>query len=171
MSSKAKVIDSDDQRLLTHATANSHLFVRLLSPIIENSSEILSTSLPFDKTWSDSSRKSTEMLLKDNKCLIDDTSSVLLQRFYQYRTNFYKIENHLHSIKNHLIDLNVIIEHLQDDQTIRNLLEPIVNRLIQIRVKTNQIDRCLEQSSIENFTQQVSDKDLNSAVISFFFSL
>jgi hypothetical protein len=150
-SSILKFMYKHDQPLLEYSTPNSRLHNRLLSPITEHSAETLSTN----KTCSDTSQKSPNIVLTNDNLTTDKLNQILLQRFHQYITNFQNIQNYLNTLDQHLKELSIIINCLRNDKKLINSIEPIETRLLQIRVKRDQIDRLLNQSSIKNLIQQV----------------
>jgi hypothetical protein len=154
-SSISKFMYKHDQPLLEYSTPNSRLPNRLLSPITEHSAETLSTTLPTNKTCSDTSQKSPNIVLTNDNLTTDELNQILLQRFHQYITNFQNIQNYLNTLDQHLKELSIIINCLRNDKKLINSIEPIETRLLQIRVKRDQIDRLLNQSSIKNLIQQV----------------
>jgi len=150
-----KFIHQYDQLVLEHSTPHGALPNRLLSPITETSAEILSVSLPINKTSSDTSQKSPNLVLTNNTSTIDEINQTLLQKFHQYTTNFHQIQNYLDTLDQHLQALALIIKHLQNDKNLTHTIEFLETRLLQIRVKRDQIDRLLNQSSVQKIIQQV----------------
>jgi len=147
----SKFIHKHGQPLLEYSTPNGTLPNRLLSPIIENSAEIL----PINKKHSDTSQKSLNIVLTNDNLTTDELNHILLQRFHQYRINFHKIQNYLNTLQQHFKALSIIIEYLRKDNNLTNTIEPIEIRLIQMRAKRDQIDHLLNQSSIKTIMQQV----------------
>jgi hypothetical protein len=151
-----KIIHQYDRLGLEHSTPHGTLPNRLLSPITETSTEILSVSLPINKTSSDTSEKTTSnLVLTNNTSTIDEIYQILLQKFHQYTTNFHQIQNYLNTLEQHLQLLTLIIKHLQNDKNLINTIEFLETRLLQIRVKRDQIDRLLNHFSIQKIIQQV----------------
>jgi hypothetical protein len=146
----SKFIHKHDQPLLEHSTPNGTLSNRLLSPITENSAEILSTSLPINKTCSNTTQKSPNLVLT-----IDELNQTLLEKFHQYTTNFHNIQNYLNTLDQHFKALAFTMEYLRNDKNFTNIIELIETRLLQMRVKRDQIDHLLNHSSIKNIIQQV----------------
>lgn len=146
-----KSIHKHDQLLLDYSTPNGTLPNRLLSPIIENSAEILS----INKTCSDTSQISPNIVLTNANPTIDELNRILLQRFHQYTTNFHHIQNYLNTLDQHFKELSFIIEYLRNDKNLTNIIELIETRLLQMRVKRDQINDLLNQSSIKIIIEQV----------------
>ena len=155
MPCKSKLIDMCDQQILAHSLANGILSNRLLSPIIENSAEILSTPLPVDIDLSTASQKTPKLVARDNNAPLDGSTCSLLQGFHQCTRNLQSTHKHLSSANQHLKELTSIVDRLSQDETIVDIVEPIATRLIQLRVKAEEAVRLLNQPSIEKLAQQV----------------
>ena len=151
----SKFIHKHDQPRPESSTPTGVLSSRLLSPITENSAEILSTTLPMNKSCSDTSQKSPNIVLTNYNLTPDDLNETLIQRFHQYTTNFNNIQNYLDTLDQHFKGLSIIINYLRNDGNLINIIEAIETRLLQMRVKRDQIDHLLNQSSIKNIIQQV----------------
>jgi hypothetical protein len=151
----SKFIHKYDQPVLEQSTPNGTLSNRLLSPITENSAEILSASLSINKTCLDISQKTSNTVLTNDNSTIDELNRTLLQKFHQYITNFDDIKNYLNTLDKHFKELSIIIEYLRNDQNFTDIIELIETRLLQMRVKRDQIDYLLNHSSIKTIIQQV----------------
>ncbi|CAF0909506.1 unnamed protein product [Adineta steineri] len=148
----SKILLKYDHTLHEYASSNDPLPNRLLSPITENSVEILQTSISTNKTSSaDTSQKSPNIVLSN-----DEHNHIYLQRFLQYTTNFQTIQNYLDKLHQHFKALSIIIEYIRHDQNLLDIIEPIETRLLQMRAKRDQIDHLLNQSSIKHIMQQIS---------------
>jgi len=165
----SKFIHKYDQSVIEQSTPNGALPNRLLSPITENSAEILSSSLSINKTCLDISQKSTNTVLTNDNSTLDELNRTLLQRFHQYTTNFHDIQNYLNTLDKHFKELSVIIEYLRHDQNLTDIIELIETRLLQMRVKRDQIDRLINHSSIKDIIQQVCNSSINLIVLSKFY--
>jgi hypothetical protein len=146
-----KCISQHDPPSLEHCTPNGTLPNRLLSPIVENSAEILSISPSINKTCSDTIQKSPNNVSTNNHSTIDE----LHQTFHQYTTHFHYIQNYLNTLDEHFKALSFILEHLRNNKNLTETIELIETRLLQMRVKREQIDRLLNHSSIKNIIEQV----------------
>ena len=147
----SKFVFKHDQLLLTPTSALPN---RLLSPITENSAETLSTTLPINQTSSDTSKKSLSVTLRNDNLTIDDLNRRLLERLHQYLTNFHHIQTYLDTLDQHFKGLSIIINCLRNDQNVIDTIQPIEIRLLQMRVKRNEINHLLNQSSIKKFVSQ-----------------
>lgn len=128
---------------------------RLLSPIIEQSVEIYSTSLPIEQICLDSTGKSPPKLSDSDNVSIDPSHAGLVQTLYQYKTNFQKLRTYLHSIKDHFHRLAETVRQIEWNPILAAAIDPIPMRLIQMRVKLDQIDRLLHPSVAEKIDQEV----------------
>lgn len=150
ISSISRFISQENEFLLEHSTPNGTLPYRLLSPIAEDSVEILSTSFPLNKSYSNTSQQTLNPVMINN-----NLNQTLLQRSYQYINHFYNIQNYLNTLDEHFKSLLLIIEYLRNDKNLFEIIELFETRLLQMRVKRNQIDRLLNYSSIKTILQQV----------------
>jgi hypothetical protein len=150
-----KIIHQYDQLTLEHSIPYGTLPNRLLSPITETSTEILSSPLPMNRTSFDTSQKSANLILTNNTSTIDEIYQTLLLKFHQYTINFHQIQNYLNTLDQHLQALTLIIKYLQNEKNLTNTIECLETRLLQIRVKRDQIDCLLNHFSIQKIIQQV----------------
>src|ERR1700734_3968574 len=104
----SKFIYKSDQSLIEYSTSNGTIPNRLLSPITENSGEILSASLTLNKTCPNTSQKSPSIILMNGNSTTDELNKTLLQRFHQYTTYFHKIQNYLNTLDQHFKELSII---------------------------------------------------------------
>lgn len=155
MSFTSKLSDTSNLQIAAYSTPNGATPSRLLSPISEHSIEIQTISLPIDKIRLDSNENTAEVPSNEPQNSVDPSISVLLSKFHHYKSNFQKLRTFFHSIDEHLNELKKIIDQLESDRTLSDLIEPIPTRLIQIRVKIDQIDRFLNSSIIEKIHREV----------------
>lgn len=149
----SKLIDKYRQSLLEHSVPNGILSNRLLSPIIENSAEILSGSDPINRVSLDASLKATNIVLTNENSTIDEFNQLMIQRLNEY---FHHIKNYIEKINVHFAELSIIIEALRRKQNFNSTIELIETRLLKMRVKRNQISHLLNQSFIKDNLEQVS---------------
>ena len=145
-----KFIHQYDQSALEHSTPNGILPNRLLSPIIENSVEIL----PTENISSQLPIRSSSIHLTDDPSTHNvELNQSLLGKLHEYTNHFDQIQTYLTRINEHFHALSFLIQHLRHDN---DSIEFFQIRLIQMRVKRDQIDRLLNQSSLQNLIKQVS---------------
>ena len=149
-----------------HSISNSILFNRLLSPIIENSTEMVSTPVQLNKTCSNTSKNSLNIALTNENLTINELIHIFLQRFYQYTKNFHTIQNYLNHLNRYFKELSIIIEDFRNNRIFNNTIEYIETRLLQMRVKRDQINHLLNQSSMKTHLEKVCL--LFSLFLSFF---
>lgn len=148
-----KFIHQYDQSALEHSTPNGTLPNRLLSPIIENAVEIL----PAENISSQLPRRSSSIHLTDNPSTHNvELNQSLLEKLHEYTNHFDQIQTYLTRIDEHFHALAFLIEHLRYDQNLNDSIEFFQIRLVQMRAKRDQIDRLLNQSSLQNLIKQVS---------------
>ncbi|CAF3345113.1 unnamed protein product [Rotaria sp. Silwood1] len=151
--------------LLEYSTLNSTLPNRLLSPITENSTEILSTPIPINKICSNTSQKTINLVLKNDNLTIDEHNHIFLQKFHQCIKNFHNIQNYLNKFDQHFKELSIIIECLRTNKNFIDTIELIETRLLQMNVKRNQIDHVLNQPSIKHIIEKIVPFILKSKLI------
>lgn len=148
-----KFIHQYDQSALEHSTPNGTLPNRLLSPIIENSVEIL----PAENISSQLQRRSSSIHLTDDPSMHNvELNQSLLSKLHEYTNHFNQIQTYLTRLNEHFHALNILIHYLQHDPNLTDSIEFFQIRLIQMRAKRDQIDRLLNQSSLQNLLKQVS---------------
>jgi hypothetical protein len=145
----------DDQQLAEYPATNGILFNRLLSPIVECSTEILSMSFPIERIYSNTMDKRLNTCLADNRPIVDPLDSILREQFIQSIDTIHKIGKYFDSIDHHLKQVTMIIEQLHDDDNIMNAIEPISTRLIPIRTKAKQINHLVKRTAVEHRYVQV----------------
>ena len=144
-----KFIHQYDQSALEQSTPNGTPPHRLLSPIIENSVE----------------KKSPRTILTD-----DETNRSLLEKFQRSMNHFEQIQMYLNRVNEHFHALSFLIQRLRHDENVNESIEFLEIRLIQMRVKRDQIDRSLNQSSLQNLIKQVRRATAHSSSSSLFAS-
>ena len=130
-----KFIHQYDQSALEQsATPNGTTPNRLLSPIIENSAE----------------KKSPRTVLTN-----DEANQSLLGKFQRCMSHLEQTQTYLNRIDEHFHALSFLVQHLRHDPNLTDSIEFLEIRLLQMRVKRDQIDRSLNQSSLQNLIKQV----------------
>ncbi|CAF0751299.1 unnamed protein product [Rotaria sordida] len=163
----SKSIHKHNRSLLEYSISNDTILSnRLLSPIIENSTEIHSTPISINKICSNTSQKIlNNIILKNDNLTIDELNHILIQKSHQYMKDFHNIQNYLNKFDKHFKELSNIIEYLRTNKNFTNTIELIETRLLQMHVKRNQIDRLLNQSSIKNLIEKILPYILKSKLI------
>ncbi|CAF3638628.1 unnamed protein product [Rotaria socialis] len=153
----SKLIHKQHRSLLECSTTNDKLHQCLLSPIIENSTDmLLAIPIPIHKICLDASGKKN-VFTTDN--LTIDELNLMLN---QYMKNLCNIQNYLNKLDEHFKDLSKIIEYLRNNKSFTNTVELIETRLLQMYVKRNQINDLLNQFSIKHLMEKISPLILKS---------
>ncbi|CAF2336610.1 unnamed protein product [Rotaria sp. Silwood2] len=158
----SKSIHKHDRPLLEYSTLNGILSNKLLSPITENSTEILSTPIPINKICANTSQKTINLALKNDNLTVDELNHIFIQKFHQCIKNFHDIQNYLNKFDQHFKELSIIIESLRTNKNLTSIIELIETRLLQMNVKRNQIDHLLNQSSMKNIIEKITPFVLKS---------
>ena len=125
---------------------------RLLSPIIETSVE----------------KKSPPPSLTENRSINNDqTNQILLDKCQGFMNHFEQIQTYINRLDEHFRALSFLVQHLRRDEHFHDSIEFLEIRLVQMRVKRDQIDRSLNQSSLQNLIKQVRRISFSSTSFSF----
>lgn len=131
------------------STTNGKLLHSLLSPITENSTDILSTPIPINRLCSNTSQRN---VLTNANLTIDELNHMLRQ----YIKSYDNAKIYIKQLDEHCKDLSNIIECLRNNENLKSIIEVLETRLLQINVKRNQIDHLLNQFSIKDLIEKVS---------------